>query len=96
MVQVEIFHKQIKQYLGFEDVAPKYFPAVETHVSLVYCAYLLLQADLPGRPQEAATILEKKTMARILQRFTQFGGVEAYKDELKAILSGLSSPHSLP
>jgi hypothetical protein len=97
--KIEIFHKQIKQHLGFEDIAPKYFCSVETHVYLVYCAYILLHADIPGLPQEAKTILdkqtyiksilEKRTIARILQILTQFGGVEKYKDELKAVLLGI-------
>jgi hypothetical protein len=94
---IEIFHKEVKQYLGFEHVAPKYFCSVETHVSLVYCAYILLHMEMPGIPDEATTILEKqaavkrilekRTAARILQTLTQFGGVETYKEELKAVLS---------
>lgn len=97
--RVEIFHKQIKMHLGFEDVAPKYFRSVETHVYLVYCAYILLQQDLPGSPPQTQTILDKqayiqtilqkRTFARILQTLTQFGGVEKYMDELKAVLSGV-------
>ncbi len=97
--RIEIFHKHIKMHLGFEDMSPKYFRSVETHVYLVYCAYILLQMDLPGLPHDARTILEKqayikailekRTFARILQRFTQFGGVEKYMDELKAVLSGI-------
>jgi hypothetical protein len=97
--RIEIFHKQVKMHLGFEDVSPKYFRSVETHVYLVYCAYILLRMDLPGLPHDARTILEKqayikaildkRTLARILQRLTQFGGVEKYMDELKAVLSGI-------
>jgi hypothetical protein len=94
--RIEIFHKHIKMHLGFEDVSPKYFRSVETHVYLVYCAYILLQMDLPGLPHDARTILdkqayikailEKRTLARILHTLTQFGGVEKYMDELKAVL----------
>jgi hypothetical protein len=95
---IEIFHKQVKQHLGFDDVAPKHFHSVETHVSFVYCAYILLSLELPGIPAEARTLMEKQAhvkhlldnriVARILQGLTQFGGVEKYKDELKAVLSG--------
>jgi hypothetical protein len=97
--RIEIFHKHVKMHMGFEDVSPTYFRSVETHVYLVYCAYILLQKDLPGLPHDARTILEKqayikailekRTLARILQRLTQFGGVEKYMDELKAVLSGI-------
>jgi hypothetical protein len=31
---------------------------------------------------------DNRLVACILQRLTQFGGVEKYKDELKAVLSG--------
>jgi hypothetical protein len=97
--RIEIFHKHIKMHLGFEDVSPKYFRSVETHVYLVYCAYILLQMDLPGLPHDATTILDKqtyikaildkRTLAWILHTLTQFGGVEKYMDELKAVLSGI-------
>lgn len=96
--RIEIFHKQVKQHLGFGDVAPKHFQSVETHVAFVYCAYILLSEELPGLPTEARTLLEKQAYvqqilenrltARILQTLTQFGGVEKYKQELKAVLSG--------
>lgn len=33
-------------------------------------------------------ILDNRLVARILQTLTQFGGVEKYKQELKAVLSG--------
>ena len=95
--KIEIFHKEVKQYLGFEHVAPKYFSSVESHVALVYCAYILLHMEMPGIPDEATTILdkqaavkrilEKRTTAHILQTLTQFGGVETYKEELKAVLA---------
>jgi len=97
--KIEIFHKQIKQHLGFEDMAPTCFPSVETHVHLVYCAYMLLHSDIPGLPSHARSILDKQayikglldkqTSARVLQLLTQFGGVEKYKQELKAVLSGI-------
>lgn len=96
--RIEIFHKQVKQHLGFGDVAPKHFQSVETHVAFVYCAYILLSGELPGLPAEARTLLEKQAYvqrilenrltARILQTLTQFGGVEKYKQELKTVLSG--------
>jgi hypothetical protein len=97
--RIEIFHKHIKMHLGFEDMSPQYFRSVETHVYLVYAAYILLQMDCPGLPHHARTILDKqayikaildkRTIARILHTLTQFGGVEKYMNELKAVLSGI-------
>jgi len=94
--KIEIFHKHVKMHMGFEDVAVKRFKAVEAHVHLVYCAYILLHSDLPGMPENAKTILEKqqhirnvlenKKIASKLNLLTQFGGVEKLKNELKAVL----------
>jgi hypothetical protein len=96
--RIEIFHKQVKQHLGFGDAAPKHFHAMETHVTLVYCAYILLSFEIPGLPSEGSTLLKKQAYiqrildnrdrAQILQRLTQFGGVEKYKHELKTVLLG--------
>jgi len=48
--KIEIFHKQVKMNLGFEDVAAKHFTSVESHVYLIYCAYILMNACPPGVP----------------------------------------------
>ena len=94
--KIEIFHKHVKMHMGFEDVAVKRFTAVEAHVHLVYCAYILLHSDPPGMPENAKTILDKqqhirnvlknKKIASILNLLTQFGGVNKLKTELKAVL----------
>jgi hypothetical protein len=94
--KIEIFHKHVKMHMGFEDVAVKRFTAVEAHVHLVYCAYILLHSDPPGMPENAKTILDKqqhirnvlenKKIAGTLNLLTQFGGVDKLKTELKAVL----------
>jgi len=91
--KIEFFHKQIKMKLGFENVAAKHFSSVESHVYLVYCAYLLLNANLPGIPESSkalssiqqyiAGILANNQIASLRQKLTQIGGVEQVKDELK-------------
>jgi hypothetical protein len=45
---VELFHKSVKQHLGFEDVATHGFDAVRSHVHWVYCAYILIHLSPPG------------------------------------------------
>jgi hypothetical protein len=94
---VELFHKAIKMRLGFEDVAPTSFDSVIAHVHWVYCAYLLLQSELPGVPASAKTlherqgyvmsVLEHKEKACLLQRLTQINGLEKQKRELKEALA---------
>jgi hypothetical protein len=94
---VELFHKDVKQNLGFEDVAAHGFDSVKAHVHWVYCAYILLHMSPPGVSAEAKslgdkkrqlrTFLEHKEKRRVLQKLTQIGGVESYKDELRQALA---------
>jgi len=93
---VELFHKDIKQHLGFEDVATSGFDSVMSHVHWVYCAYILLHMSPPGIPPEVKSIGDKqrkvqqclahKEKRRILQKLTHIGGVQRYKDELRQAL----------
>ena len=95
---VELFHKDVKMYLGFEDVATSGFDSVMSHVHWVYCAYILLHMSPPGVPPEVKSIgdkqrklqtcLEHKENRCILQKLTQIGGVQRYKDELRQALAG--------
>lgn len=93
---IELFHKEVKMHLGFEDVATQSFDSVKAHVHWVYCAYILLKAHPPGVPQNLKTVIEKqrrikqivdnKEKSRVLQQLTQFGGVERYKKQLREAL----------
>src|SRR5262250_965973 len=95
---VELFHKSVKQNLGFEDVATHGFDAVLSHVHWVYCAYILLHMSPPGLSPGAQSIGDKqralqqgladKEKRQILQKLTQIGGVQRYKDELRQALAG--------
>ncbi|MBK8203509.1 MAG: transposase [Bdellovibrionales bacterium] len=40
--RVEIFHRDVKSYLGLEDAGLEKFDAIHAHVLWVYCVYLLL------------------------------------------------------
>jgi hypothetical protein len=95
---VELFHKDVKMHLGFEDVATSEFDSVRSHVHWVYCASILLHMSPPGVPPDVKTIgakqrqiqgnLGHKEKRRILQKLTQMGGVERYTDELRQALAG--------
>jgi len=95
---VELFHKDVKQHLGFEDVATTGFDSVMSHVHWVYCAYILLQMSPPGVPadvksvgekqRQIQTLLDNKEKRRVLQKLTQIDGVKRYKDELRQVLAG--------
>jgi hypothetical protein len=95
---VELFHKSVKQHLGFEDVATHGFDAVIAHVHWVYCAYILLHMSPPGLSPGAQSIGDKQRALQqgladqekrhILQKLTQIGGVQRYRDELRQALAG--------
>jgi hypothetical protein len=94
---VELFHKTTKQHLGFEDVATSGFDSVISHVHWVYCAYILLHLSPPGVSAEATSVgdkqrqlqqvLDHKEKRRVLQKLTQIGGVQRYKNELRQALA---------
>ncbi len=95
---VELFHKSVKQHLGFEEVATHGFDAVMSHVHWVYCAYILLHMSPPGLSPGVQRIGDKqralqqgladKEKRHILQKLTHIGGVQRYKDELRQALAG--------
>jgi hypothetical protein len=95
---VELFHKSVKQNLGFEDVATHGFDAVMSHIHWVYCAYILLHLSPPGLSPGSQSIGDKQRALQqgladtekrhILQKLTQIGGVQRYKDELRQALAG--------
>jgi hypothetical protein len=83
-------------FLGFEDVAAKHFASVESHVYLAYCAYILLNAGLPGigedgtiseKQRKVAMISENRKTASIIHELTKIGGAGRYKNELKSALA---------
>ena len=94
----ELFHKSVKQNLGFEDVATHGFDAVISHVHWGYSAYILLHMSPPGLSPGVQSIGDKqralqqglanKEKRHILQKLTQIGGVQRYKNELRQALAG--------
>jgi hypothetical protein len=94
---IELFHKTVKQHLGFEDVATSGFDAVISHVHWVYCAYILLHLSPPGVSAEVKSlgdtqrqlqhVLANNEKRRVLQKLTQIGGVQRYTDELRQALA---------
>ena len=94
---IELFHKTIKQHLGFEDVATSGFDSVISHVHWVYCAYILLHLSPPGlsgnvkslgdKQRQLQQALDHREKRRVLQQLTQIGGVQRYKDELRQALA---------
>ena len=94
--EIEIFHKMVKMFLGFEDVAPKSFASVVSHVHWVYCAYILLNWNPPGTPEDLRSLAEKqglveqairkKEILHYIQVLTRINGAERLKNELRRVL----------
>jgi hypothetical protein len=97
---IETFHKEVKMFLGFEDVSAKWFDSVISHVHWVYCAYLLLSSDPPGMPENMKSLVDKqqvveemikrKELSRLNQLMTQINGVQRLKNEIQQVLKGRS------
>jgi len=96
---IEIFHKEIKMFLGFEDVSAKHFGSVISHVHWVYCAYILMNSSPPGFPDGIKSmaekqlminkIIEKKELSAVNQLLTQAKGPQRLKALIqKALNSG--------
>ncbi len=94
---VEVFHKTIKMHLGFEHIATTHFTSVAAHVHWVYVAFLLLQdfpageaekeETIPQKQLHIQTLIDHRETAQVLQRLTQFGGVDMHKSLLKQALA---------
>ena len=94
---MELFPKTVKQHLGFADVATSRWDSVMAHVHWVYCAYILLSMTPPGvatgvrrlgdAQRQFQQRLANQERRRLLQKLTQIGGVQRYKDELRQALA---------
>jgi len=70
---------------------------VMSHVHWVYCAYILLSMAPPGvsagakglgdKQRQLQQVLDNNEKRRVLQKLTQIGGVQRYKDELRQALA---------
>lgn len=102
---IEIFHKEVKMFLGFEDVSAKYFSSVISHVHWVYCAYILLNSSPPGFPIEMKSmaekqlminkIIENKGLSAVNQILTQVKGVQRLKTHIQKALNDRSNDKAL-
>jgi len=87
---IEIFHKEVKMFLGFEDVATKWFDSVNAHVHWVYCVYILLNAGpfdsyvraIAEKQRRIRKIISTREQSRVVQVLTQINGPQRYKNEL--------------
>lgn len=96
---IELFHKEVKMFLGFQDVAAKNFQSVMAHVHWVYCAYILMHSGPPGIPahmksmperqKKLGKIIGSREKARVIQLLTQINGPQRYKTQLRQALQAI-------
>ncbi|MCB9229622.1 MAG: transposase [Deltaproteobacteria bacterium] len=89
--EIELFHKDVKSLMGFEDVSCHDFQSVESHVHWVYCAWLLLPeiSGKSGSVLEAMTALQQevelspfKHLIQLSTRIHGFRDVQRYCREV--------------
>lgn len=103
--EIEIFHKMIKMHQGFEDVATRSFKSVIAHVHWVYCAYILLNSNMPDIPASIKSIAEKqryieqalrkRKVSHYLQVLSRINGVDQLKSELRQVLNASFNSQTL-
>jgi hypothetical protein len=96
---IEIFYKKVKMFLGFEDVATKWFSSVMAHVHWVYCVCILLNSKCIEVPEKLkslaekqhwiAKIIENKEKSRVLQLLTRINGAQHYITEIQSALNSV-------
>jgi hypothetical protein len=86
-----------QMFLGFEDVATKWFAAVESHVHWIYCAYILMNlcpirgvektGSIAQKQEVISHIVSLQKKSRVRQLLSRFNGVDVYKRELQQALA---------
>ncbi len=97
--EIEIFHKEVKMFLGFEDISATNFSSVVSHVHWVYCAYILLNSIPSGIPPDKTNSVAEKqllidraiknqSLSDLNHLLTKINGVQRLKKNLKMALTG--------
>lgn len=94
---IEVFHHEVKSYLGFEDAAVEKFEAMETHVYWVYCAYLLLfelmddeSRSILSRRKQIESGIQDEEIGRLLKlnaRFDSQRAIERHYSQVRRRLN---------
>ena len=84
--KIEVFHREIKSYLGLEDTAAHSFNAVRSHLHWVYVSYILLlemhsdkDMTIKERQLRLEASIEARKMKEIILKTTQVGSKTAVK-----------------
>lgn len=90
--KIELFHRDVKSYLGFEDAGVCKFDSLHAHIHWVYCSYILLLDLFPKASgiNDAQKLLkikiESQRNKKIIQSLSQINGVEKVKAQCRAVI----------
>jgi hypothetical protein len=93
---IELFHKDVKSYLGMEDASVHEFEAMAAHVNWVYAAYTFLNLDQPGigifEAQERIRAEYEADKFRVVRRLSdRFGASAQVKSHCSQVIQGLEA-----
>ena len=95
--KIELFHRDIKSYLGMEDAGVCKFDSLHAHVHWVYCSYILLLDIFPTASgiNDAQKLLKRKIESqrnkKIIQSLSQINGVEKVKAQCRTVIDEVES-----
>ncbi len=77
--KIELFHRDIKSFLGLEDAGVRSFDSLHNHVHWVYVAYIMIKEKFPNHSIQAGQALFEqsvrvKTMKATVQQLTLVNG----------------------
>ena len=92
--KIEIFHKEVKSYLGFEEAGLKKFRSMEAHIYWVYFVYNLLFELFQGegimsRLRQVDESLEHERAGKILKLNARFDGKDAVRNHYYQVKQGV-------
>ena len=95
---IEQFHKEIKQYFGFEDVASQKFDSVISHVNFVYSVHILVnilyrdkRIGMKEKQMLFTELLKKKEASKLIQLSTRFNGSDEIRKYFKEKFGDLAA-----
>jgi hypothetical protein len=95
---IEQFHKEIKQYFGFEDIASQKFDSVISHVNFVYSAHILINIlyrdKRIGMKEKQALFTElfkKQEASKLIQLSTRFNAPDEIRKYFKEKFGNLAA-----
>jgi hypothetical protein len=95
--KIELFHRDVKSYLGFEDAGVRKFDSLHAHIHWVYCAYILLLDFFPTASgvKDAQNLFLKKielqANKKMMQSLSQINGADKVKSQCRSVIREVES-----